>query len=109
MIAIRRAVPMRRRYQVPSLYPPVMSDVLVQAIRAARRGDFTVRLEGEGELAAEWDAFMAESADAIRDLTLHARAVANGDVSRRFTAPVRGEMAELKRIVNTMTDMLAGF
>ena len=36
-------------------------------------------------------------------------AVANGDLSRKITVDVRGEMAELKNTINTMVDQLGSF
>src|SRR5204863_10128595 len=36
-------------------------------------------------------------------------AVANGDLSRKITVDVRGEVAELKETVNTMVDQLRAF
>src|SRR5580658_5305948 len=42
----------------------------------------------------------------IADVTT---AVANGDLSKKITVDVRGEMAELKSTVNTMVDQLNAF
>ena len=132
-------------------------DALLRAVRALRRGDLGVRLDGDGELAREWNAFMDEAGAIgrevvrvareigedgrlgvqvelpfapagawsalvgaidtlagtltlqVRGMSAQALAVARGDVSQRFTMPVRGEIAALRDIVNSMTDMLAAF
>ena len=42
----------------------------------------------------------------IADVTI---AVANGDLSRKITVDVRGEILELKNTINTMVDQLNGF
>jgi HAMP domain-containing protein len=36
-------------------------------------------------------------------------AVANGDLSKKITVDVRGEIAELKDTINTMVDQLNAF
>jgi HAMP domain-containing protein/signal transduction histidine kinase/CheY-like chemotaxis protein len=45
----------------------------------------------------------------VRDIALVTTAVANGDLSRKVTVHVSGEMAELKNTVNTMVDQLSAF
>ncbi len=45
----------------------------------------------------------------VRDIALVTTAVAKGDLSRKVTAQVAGEMLELKNTVNTMVDQLSGF
>src|SRR5262245_18222311 len=42
----------------------------------------------------------------IADLT---KAVANGDLSKKITVDVRGEILELKNAINTMVDQLRSF
>src|SRR5690606_20168730 len=42
----------------------------------------------------------------IADVTI---AVANGDLSRKITVDVRGEILQLKEAINTMVDQLRGF
>src|SRR5204862_177345 len=42
----------------------------------------------------------------ISDVTI---AVANGDLSRKITVDVRGEILQLKEAINTMVDQLHGF
>ncbi|MGW0660720.1 HAMP domain-containing protein [Streptodolium elevatio] len=45
----------------------------------------------------------------VRDIALVTTAVAKGDLSRKVTVEVAGEMLELKNTVNTMVDQLSGF
>ncbi|MFJ9739283.1 HAMP domain-containing protein [Streptomyces sp. NPDC101166] len=53
---------------------------------------------------------MAERLTAqVRDIALVTTAVAKGDLSRKVTVHVEGEMLELKKTVNTMVDQLSAF
>ncbi|WP_162467072.1 HAMP domain-containing protein [Streptomyces cavernae] len=45
----------------------------------------------------------------VRDIALVTTAVAKGDLSRKVTVDVAGEMLELKETVNTMVDQLSSF
>ncbi|WP_019547234.1 HAMP domain-containing protein [Streptomyces sulphureus] len=45
----------------------------------------------------------------VRDISLVTTAVAKGDLSRKVTVHVSGEMLELKNTVNTMVDQLSSF
>ncbi|MDK1476413.1 HAMP domain-containing protein [Streptomyces sp. 549] len=45
----------------------------------------------------------------VRDIALVTTAVAKGDLSRKVTVRVAGEMLELKNTVNTMVDQLSSF
>ncbi|GAA4985608.1 HAMP domain-containing protein [Yinghuangia aomiensis] len=45
----------------------------------------------------------------VRDIALVTTAVAKGDLSRKVTVEVEGEMLALKNTVNTMVDQLSGF
>ncbi|GAB2615613.1 HAMP domain-containing protein [Streptomyces capparidis] len=45
----------------------------------------------------------------VRDIAQVTTAVANGDLSRKVTVQVDGEMLELKNTVNTMVDQLSSF
>ena len=54
--------------------------------------------------------FMAGNLTAqVRNIALVTTAVANGDLSRKITVDVKGEIAELKKTVNTMVDQLSSF
>src|SRR5258708_11368538 len=45
----------------------------------------------------------------VRNIADVTTAVANGDLSKKVTVDVRGEILELKDTVNTMVDQLAAF
>src|SRR5207253_1999731 len=45
----------------------------------------------------------------VRNIAEVTTAVANGDLSRKRTVDVRGEILELKNAINTMVDQLNGF
>jgi signal transduction histidine kinase/DNA-binding response OmpR family regulator/HAMP domain-containing protein len=54
--------------------------------------------------------FMASNLTSqVRNITDVTTAVANGDLSRKITVDVRGEMLELKKTINTMVDQLGSF
>jgi methyl-accepting chemotaxis protein len=45
----------------------------------------------------------------VRNIAEVTTAVANGDLSRKITVDVRGEVLELKNTINTMVDQLRSF
>jgi methyl-accepting chemotaxis protein len=45
----------------------------------------------------------------VRNIAEVTTAVANGDLSRKITVAVRGEILELKNTINTMVDQLSSF
>ncbi|MGI8686110.1 MAG: response regulator, partial [Acidimicrobiales bacterium] len=45
----------------------------------------------------------------VRDIAQVTTAVANGDLSKKITVDVRGEILELKNTINTMVDQLSSF
>src|SRR5204862_112333 len=45
----------------------------------------------------------------VRDIAEVSTAIANGDLSKKITANVRGEILELKETINTMVDQLRAF
>jgi len=47
--------------------------------------------------------------DQVRDIAEVTTAVANGDLSRKITVEVRGEILELKNTINAMVDSLSSF
>jgi HAMP domain-containing protein/CheY-like chemotaxis protein/signal transduction histidine kinase len=54
--------------------------------------------------------FMASNLTSqVRNIADVTTAVANGDLSRKITVDVRGEILELKNTINTMVDQLNGF
>jgi HAMP domain-containing protein/CheY-like chemotaxis protein len=54
--------------------------------------------------------FMAANlTNQVRNIALVTTAVANGDLSKKITVDVRGELLELKNTINTMVDQLNSF
>ncbi len=54
--------------------------------------------------------FMAGNLTAqVRNIAAVTTAVANGDLSKKITVPVKGEMLELKQTINTMVEQLNNF
>ncbi|WNG54098.1 HAMP domain-containing protein [Archangium gephyra] len=54
--------------------------------------------------------FMASNLTAqVRNIALVTTAVANGDLSKKITVDVKGEILELKNTINTMVDQLRSF
>ncbi|HSC91040.1 MAG TPA: HAMP domain-containing protein [Gaiellaceae bacterium] len=54
--------------------------------------------------------FMASAlTEQVRNIALVTTAVANGDLSRKITVDVKGEVLELKETINTMVDQLRAF
>ncbi|HEY2586743.1 MAG TPA: HAMP domain-containing protein, partial [Tepidisphaeraceae bacterium] len=47
--------------------------------------------------------------DQVRNIAQVTTAVANGDLSKKITVPVKGEILELKQTINTMVDQLNSF
>src|SRR5438874_5120903 len=45
----------------------------------------------------------------VRNIALVTTAVANGDLSKKITVNVKGEILELKNTINTMVDQLSSF
>ncbi len=52
---------------------------------------------------------VARRAEQVRDIAMVTTAVARGDLTRKVTVDVQGEMLQLKQTVNTMVDQLSGF
>ena len=45
----------------------------------------------------------------LRDMSKVATAIANGDLSQKITVDVRGEILQIKNVINTMVDQLSSF
>src|SRR5437016_2222068 len=103
----------------------------LRALKAVRQGDFSARVPDhwtgvarevgtEGKLGGQADVrdvagtwkdltdsvnSMAGNLTAqVRNIAEVTTAVANGDLSRKITVDVRGEVLELKNTINTMVD-----
>jgi HAMP domain-containing protein/CheY-like chemotaxis protein len=61
------------------------------------------------ELADNVNLMGANLTDQVRDIAEVTTAVATGDLSRKITVEVRGEILELKNTINTMVDQLRSF
>jgi len=98
------------------------------ALLALSKGDFRPRTEvvppgsSTGTLGQIWllvDAVDAElsglkdevarRAEQVRDIAMVITAVSKGDLTRKVTVEVQGEMLQLKQTVNTMVDQLSAF
>jgi signal transduction histidine kinase/HAMP domain-containing protein/ActR/RegA family two-component response regulator len=92
------------------------------AERAQDSGDGEGRGGGDGMLAQIWplvdevatelatlNAEVARRAEQVRDIATVTTAVARGDLTRKVTVDVQGEMLQLKQTVNTMVDQLSAF
>jgi len=71
------------------------------------------QVEGVGgtwkDLTDSVNSMAANLTNQVRNIADVTTAVANGDLSKKITVDVRGEMAELKNTVNTMVDQLNAF
>src|SRR5206468_2457577 len=45
----------------------------------------------------------------LRDMSKVATAIANGDLTQKITVDVRGEILQIKNVINTMVDQLNAF
>ena len=61
------------------------------------------------DLTNSVNAMCGNLTDQVRNIAHVTTAVARGDLSRKITVDVRGEMLELKDTINTMVDQLNGF
>ncbi|GAB1819789.1 HAMP domain-containing protein [Herbidospora sp. RD11066] len=61
------------------------------------------------DLTDSVNAMAGNLTDQVRDIAQVATAVAKGDLSRKITVDVRGEILELKNTLNTMVDQLSSF
>ena len=61
------------------------------------------------DLTDSVNALSANITDQVRNIAQVTTAVAWGDLSRKITVEVRGEILELKNTINTMVDQLNGF
>ena len=90
-----------------------------EVTRVAREVGTEGKLGGQAEVkgvAGTWEDltdnvnFMARNlTDQVRNIADVTKAVANGDLSKKITVDVRGEISELKNTVNMMVDQLSSF
>ncbi len=96
-----------------------LSSFAAEVTRVAREVGTEGELGGQADVkgvAGTWKDltdsvnFMAGNLTAqVRNIAAVTTAVANGDLSKKITVPVKGEMLELKQTINTMVDQLNGF
>jgi CheY-like chemotaxis protein/signal transduction histidine kinase/HAMP domain-containing protein len=90
-----------------------------EVTRVAREVGSEGKLGGQaevGDVSGTWKDltdsvnFMASSlTEQVRNIALVTTAVANGDLSRKITVDVKGEVLELKETINVMVDQLRAF
>src|SRR4051794_41450538 len=61
------------------------------------------------DLTDNVNSMAANLTDQVRNIAVVTTAVANGNLSKKITVQVRGEILELKDTINTMVDQLNGF
>jgi HAMP domain-containing protein/signal transduction histidine kinase/CheY-like chemotaxis protein len=91
------------------------SEVTRVAREVGAEGKLGVQAEVKG-VAGTWKDltdnvnFMAGSlTDQVRNIAIVTLAIANGDLSKKITVDVKGEILELKNTINTMVDQLNSF
>ena len=96
-----------------------LSSFAAEVTRVAREVGSEGRLGGQAQVegvSGTWRSltesvnFMATSlTEQVRNIAEVTTAVATGDLSKKVTVDVRGEIAELKNTINTMVDQLSSF
>src|SRR5207249_11671922 len=96
-----------------------LSSFASEVTRVAREVGTEGKLGGQAQmkgLAGTWKDltdnvnFMANNLTTqVRNIAEVTTAVANGDLSKKITVDVRGEVLELKNTINTMVDQLSSF
>jgi signal transduction histidine kinase/HAMP domain-containing protein/ActR/RegA family two-component response regulator len=66
-------------------------------------------VDGVGTELSALNDEVARRAEQVRDIAMVTTAVARGDLTRKVTVDVQGEMLQLKQTVNTMVDQLSAF
>ncbi len=86
---------------------------IAQAVTAAARGDFSLRLREQGkqgfflELAKQLNQLIDQSAQSLTAINQVLQALADGDLTKRVTASFHGEFDQLKQNCNQSCDNLA--
>src|SRR4029077_17609646 len=96
-----------------------LSSFASEVTRVAREAGTEVKLGGQADVrgvAGTWKDLTDSVNSMAGNLTAQVRniahvttAVANGNLSRKITVDVRGEILELKNTINTMVDQLNSF
>src|SRR5262249_12279417 len=90
-----------------------------EVTRETRRAASSERLDGQAEVpgvAGAWkshpdsvNSMASTLTNQVRNIAEVTTAVATGDLSKKITVDVRGEILELKDTINTMVDQLRSF
>jgi HAMP domain-containing protein/CheY-like chemotaxis protein/signal transduction histidine kinase len=96
-----------------------LNSFAAEVTRVAREVGTEGRLGGQAEVkgvSGTWkdltdsvNSMASNLTGQVRNIAEVTTAVANGDLSRKITVDVRGEIAELKSTINTMVDQLSAF
>ncbi len=96
-----------------------LSSFASEVTRVAREVGTEGELGGQAEVkgvAGTWkdltdsvNSMAGNLTDQVRNIAAVTTAVANGDLSKKITVPVKGEILELKQTINTMVDQLNSF
>ena len=96
-----------------------LSSFAAEVTRVAREVGTEGKLGGQAEVrgvAGTWkdltesvNSMAGNLTNQVRNIAQVTTAVANGDLSRKITVDVRGEILELKNTINTMVDQLNSF
>ena len=96
-----------------------LSSFASEVTRVAREVGTEGKLGGQAEVkgvAGTWkdltdnvNSMASNLTNQVRNIAEVTTAVANGDLSRKITVDVRGEILELKNTINTMVDQLSSF
>ncbi len=96
-----------------------LSSFASEVTRVAREVGTEGKLGGQAQVkgvAGTWkdltdnvNSMASNLTDQVRNIAAVTTAVANGDLSKKITVDVKGEIAELKDTINTMVDQLGSF
>ncbi|MEX0653377.1 MAG: HAMP domain-containing protein [Phycisphaeraceae bacterium] len=96
-----------------------LSSFAAEVTRVAREVGTEGKLGGQAKVpgvAGTWkdltdnvNSMAGNLTDQVRNIAAVTTAVANGDLSKKITVDVKGEIAELKDTINTMVDQLRSF
>ncbi len=109
----------RRTARLVNLMVDQLNGFASEVTRVAREVGTEGKLGGQAEVkgvAGTWkdltdsvNSMAGNLTNQVRNIADVTTAVANGDLSKKITVDVRGEMLELKSTINTMVDQLNGF
>src|SRR5204863_446366 len=96
-----------------------LSSIADEVTRVAREVGTEGKLGGQAEVkgvSGTWkdltdnvNIMAASLTSQVRDIAQVTTAVANGDLTKKITVDVKGEILELKNTINTMVDQLSSF